>query len=121
MVEYVRWEVTRFYDLAQDERFSTSNELRFVGPRKVGYYLSKTLTDYSYLQIGRKFGRDHTTILSGARTIAWAIGDKSLGKPEGCTWEEVLSSPPDRELIDEITMLKCMILGDIESETQPPA
>jgi hypothetical protein len=42
-----------------------------VLPRQIGYYLSKKLTPRSYPEIGRRFGgRDHTSILWGAKQIA---------------------------------------------------
>jgi hypothetical protein len=37
--------------------------------RHAAYYLSKTLTPRSLPDIGRRFGRDHTTILYGVRKI----------------------------------------------------
>lgn len=40
-----------------------------IMPRQVAMYLSKTITNYSYLELGRQYGKDHTTILHAVRKI----------------------------------------------------
>ena len=52
----------------------------FARPRQVAMYLSKMLTNRSYPEIGRVFGkRDHTTVLHGVRRIeALMAGDAEL-------------------------------------------
>jgi chromosomal replication initiation ATPase DnaA len=44
-------------------------------PRKVIYYLASTLTELPLAQIGRRMGRDHTTVLCGVRSIKKKVDD----------------------------------------------
>lgn len=46
-----------------------------VFPRHVAMYLARHMTEASYPEIGRKFGRrDHTTVMSGVRKVETMIG-----------------------------------------------
>ena len=42
-------------------------------PRPLDMYLARTLTDASLPEIGRAFGRDHTTVLYAVRKVAAAV------------------------------------------------
>lgn len=57
--------VCRHYSLAPEELTSKSIKPRVVIPRAVGYYLAAEFTSLSSLEIGRAFGRDHSTVLIG--------------------------------------------------------
>lgn len=46
-----------------------------VVPRQVAVYLARELTPYSTLQIGRQFGRDHSTILNSIRKTRLKISE----------------------------------------------
>ncbi len=62
--------VAQEYGVPVFEMLSARRTLNIIGPRQVGYYLSKKLTSRSLPEIGRRFGgRDHTSILSGIRKI----------------------------------------------------
>jgi hypothetical protein len=53
---------------------SQSRTAKIMRPRQIAMHLAKRLTSHSYPEIGRRFGgRDHTTILHGARKIAKLI------------------------------------------------
>lgn len=47
-------------------------------PRQVAMYLSQRLTDYSLPQIGRRFHRDHTTVMHAVR----AVEDRCAADPD---------------------------------------
>jgi hypothetical protein len=44
-------------------------------PRQVAMFLAKELTYLSLPQIGRQFGKDHTTVIHGARKIAELVAN----------------------------------------------
>jgi chromosomal replication initiator protein len=46
-------------------------------PRQVAMYLARELTPLSLPQIGRRFDRDHTTVLHACRTIAALVAADS--------------------------------------------
>jgi chromosomal replication initiator protein len=65
----IRAEVARFHRMPVRELDAKRRLLSNVLPRHVAMYLCKTLTTRSLTEIGRQFGRDHTTILHATRKI----------------------------------------------------
>jgi hypothetical protein len=65
----IRAEVARFYRMPLRELDAKRRLLANVLPRQVAMYLCKKLTSRSLTEIGRRFGRDHTTILHATRKI----------------------------------------------------
>lgn len=61
--------VADHFELTEADILSTKRRRDFVRPRQIGYYLSKKLAQKSLPEIGRRFGRDHTSVLSGIRVI----------------------------------------------------
>ena len=57
------------YQLDEDELKYGGKHRRLAEARKVTYYLLRTLTDLSFPEIGRVMNRDHTTVMSGYRSI----------------------------------------------------
>jgi hypothetical protein len=58
------------YGLTRDELLGPGLARRHAWPRQIAMALSRELTNQSYTQIGRNFGRDHTTVLRGVRRLA---------------------------------------------------
>ncbi len=85
--------VCKFYGVSAVEFLSVRRANRIARPRMVGYYLCRTLTTKSLPEIGRRFGgRDHTTIISGARRIAkLRMNDRELN--DELTWLEQHLAP----------------------------
>jgi chromosomal replication initiation ATPase DnaA len=65
----IRAEVARFYRIPRRELDARRRSPSTVLPRQIAMYLCKTLTSRSLPEIGRRFGRDHTTILHATRKI----------------------------------------------------
>lgn len=61
--------VAEYFKLEDVELLSNRRCVKVVRPRQIGYYLCKKLTRRSLPEIGRKFGRDHTSIIAGVRKI----------------------------------------------------
>ena len=47
-----------------------------VMPRQISMYLIRTLTNLSLKDIGREFGRDHTTVLSSLQKVESLLAAK---------------------------------------------
>lgn len=60
----------RHFRVKRNEMLSPRRYNGIAFPRQVAMYLARELTSYSFPQIGRAFGRDHSTIIHGARKIA---------------------------------------------------
>jgi chromosomal replication initiation ATPase DnaA len=80
MVRRIQQLVCREFNVSMKDMLSPYRKAQFVRARQAGYYLAKQLTMLSLPAIGKKFGgRDHTTILHGARVTAERIAtDKDL-------------------------------------------
>lgn len=61
--------VASYYGIMRASLLSGQRNADYVRPRQVAFYLSKILTGRSLPEIGRQFGRDHTTVLHGIRKI----------------------------------------------------
>ena len=62
-------EVSRFYGVEENVLRSRLKSNNIVLPRQVAMYLIRKLTGLSMPDIGKEFGRDHTTVLSALRKI----------------------------------------------------
>jgi chromosomal replication initiator protein len=47
----------------------TRGGLDVAWARAIAYYLARQLTNFSFPQIGRLFGRDHSTVIHGYQTV----------------------------------------------------
>lgn len=68
-IEEIQDRVAGHYRLSRDEMLSTRRSRAVARPRQVAMYLSKTLTPRSLPEIGRRFERDHTTVLHAVRRV----------------------------------------------------
>jgi len=62
--------VAKDYEIQLKYMLSHRHQASIVRPRQVAMYLAKEMTPATLPMIGRKFGRDHTTIMHGVRKIA---------------------------------------------------
>jgi len=64
----------RYFDCTMVDMDSARRTLKLVYPRQIAMYLARSMTGKSLPEIGRRFGgRDHTTVLHGAKKIEAAI------------------------------------------------
>jgi hypothetical protein len=66
------------YRLPVKEIVGRSRERAVMEPRQVAMYLAREMTVTSWSEIGRKFDRDHTTIIAGHRRIKADIATDSI-------------------------------------------
>jgi hypothetical protein len=68
-VRFIVEHVAAFYGLSLVEFEAKRQEQRIVRPRQIAMYLARQLTPRSLPEIGMCVGRDHTTVIHGARKI----------------------------------------------------
>ena len=71
-------EVSRFYSVEENLLRGRLKSNNIVMPRQIAMYLIRELTHQSYKNIGREFGRDHTTVISSLQKVESLVakGDK---------------------------------------------
>jgi chromosomal replication initiator protein len=70
--EQIQREVARYYKLAVDELRGERRVKHVAHARQVAMYLCRTLTAASLPEIGKKFNKDHSTVLTSVRKIEQA-------------------------------------------------
>lgn len=68
-VESIQREAARYYKLSLDELKGTGRTKAVAHARQVAMYLCRTLTGASFPDIGQKFGKDHSTVISSVRKV----------------------------------------------------
>lgn len=58
-----------YYGLNRSHMESADRSKKIARPRMVAMYLARRLTTFSLPQIGRRFGRDHTTVLHAVARV----------------------------------------------------
>lgn len=80
-VEQIQREVARYYKLAVEELRLDRRTKGLAHARQVAMYLSRKLTKCSFPEIARRFGKDHSTVISAVRKIEQLRpGDEQLRK-----------------------------------------
>jgi chromosomal replication initiator protein len=75
----IQYAICGHYQIGLSDLQSTRRERRIARPRQLAMYLSKMLTPKSLPDIGKAFGRDHTTVMHAVKTIEdLIIRDKQL-------------------------------------------
>ena len=71
-------EVSRFYSVEEHLLRGRLKSNNIVMPRQIAMYLIREMTHQSYKNIGREFGRDHTTVISSLQKVEALVakGDK---------------------------------------------
>ena len=79
LAHHTRREISRRYPIGMHEFNSHCRLLHLVLPRQIAMYVTRVLTGWSQIELGRRFGgRDHTTIHYAMRKI----GDMINADPE---------------------------------------
>lgn len=67
--EHIQREVARYYKLGVEELRGERRVKHVAHARQVAMYLCRTLTQASLPEIGKKFNKDHSTVLTSVRKI----------------------------------------------------
>lgn len=68
-LEYIANNVEKYCNLKENELLSQTRSKNVAYPRQIAMYIMKEITNYSLIQIGEFFGRDHSTIIHGINKI----------------------------------------------------
>lgn len=68
-VDYVKRFIADKFGVTLSEIDSKSRKREVVRPRQLAMHIARRMTDQSYPQIARRFGRDHSTVLHGDKLI----------------------------------------------------
>lgn len=66
-------EVSRFYEIPKKCIIGKSQEKEYLIPRQIAMYLCRDILELTYVQIGRIFTRDHTTVMASIKRIQQEI------------------------------------------------
>ena len=72
-MEYIREVVASHYKISIEEMGSTKKSQSIVLPRQIAMYLSRKIMDVSVLEIGKFFGKDHSTVIHACNKIAGEV------------------------------------------------
>jgi len=69
-IDYIQKIVSSYYNLNLSAMVSSRRSISIARPRQIAMYLSKTLTAFSYPEIGKNFGgKDHTTVMHAVKKV----------------------------------------------------
>ena len=75
LVAHIQATVAAYYGTNVRFMASEHRDREFAHPRQVAMYLAHELTPRSYPEIGRRFNRDHTTVIYAVRAIRKRISN----------------------------------------------
>ncbi|MBI5548101.1 MAG: chromosomal replication initiator protein DnaA [Deltaproteobacteria bacterium] len=68
-VEQIQKEVARYYKLSEADLKGPRRQKQFVRARQVAMFLARTMTSSSFPEIGDRFHRDHSTVMSSCEKV----------------------------------------------------
>ena len=69
-ISLIQEQVSLFFNLKLSDMVSSRRSINIARPRQVAMYISKTITSFSYPEIGKAFGgKDHTTVIHAVKKI----------------------------------------------------
>jgi chromosomal replication initiator protein len=68
-IEQIQREVARYYKVSVEEIRQDRRHKQLAHARQVAMYLARRLTKSSFPEIGQKFGKDHSTVISAVRKV----------------------------------------------------
>ena len=81
-IQYIQEKVSIYFNLQFSDMSSSRRSINIARPRQIAMFLCKSLTSFSYPEIGRSFGgKDHTTIMHAVKKIEkLLVNDQKLKK-----------------------------------------
>lgn len=68
-IDQIQKEVARYYKLSEADLKGPRRQKQFVRARQVAMFLARTLTSASFPEIGERFHRDHSTVMSSCEKV----------------------------------------------------
>ena len=76
-IDEIQKKVAEYFSISVKEMQSSRRARNVARPRQIAMYLAKQLTSRSLPEIGRKFDRDHTTVMHAVRKVEELIVEDS--------------------------------------------
>ena len=76
-IDEIQKKVAEYFNISVKELQSSRRARTVARPRQIAMYLAKQLTSRSLPEIGRKFDRDHTTVMHAVRKVEELIVEDS--------------------------------------------
>lgn len=76
-IDEIQKKVAEYFNISVKEMQSSRRARNVARPRQIAMYLAKQLTSRSLPEIGRKFDRDHTTVMHAVRKVEELIIEDS--------------------------------------------
>ena len=83
-------QVSKFYSIDETVLRGTLKNKGTAEARQVAMYLIRTMTNLSLPEIGREFGRDHSTVIHSIRKVELALKDSN--SPVSCNVRDITSN-----------------------------
>ncbi len=96
-IEQIQRDVARYYKVAVEELRQDRRTKALAHARQVAMYLSRKLTKSSFPEIGSKFNKDHSTVISACRKVETLRGSDLQVKKELDELEVRLGAPSPLE------------------------
>ena len=75
-IDDIQKNVTSYFNLELSDMRSSRRSINIARPRQLAMFLCKSLTSFSYPEIGRAFGgKDHTTVIHAVKKIEALINE----------------------------------------------
>ncbi len=81
-MEQIQREVARYYKVAVEDLRQDRRMKQLAHARQVAMYLCRTLTKSSYPEIGTRFNKDHSTVISACRKVERLLASDPQVKKE---------------------------------------
>jgi chromosomal replication initiator protein len=79
-ISYIQEIVSTYFNLNLSDMSTSRRSINIARPRQIAMYLCKSLTTFSYPEIGKNFGgKDHTTVMHAVKKIeALLVADQKI-------------------------------------------
>ena len=74
-VENIQRQVEDFYQISHADLVGKNRQRHIAHARHVAIYLSRQLIDVPFADIGKRFNRDHSTVMNSYRVIEGKLGE----------------------------------------------
>ncbi len=75
-IDDIQQKVSSYYKLELSDMYSSRRSINIARPRQIAMFLCKSLTSFSYPEIGKAFGgKDHTTVIHAVKKIEKLVND----------------------------------------------
>ena len=93
-ISYIQETITTYFNLNLSDMSTSRRSINIARPRQIAMYLCKSLTTFSYPEIGKNFGgKDHTTVMHAVKKIeALLVTDQKLRNQLFVLKKSILSS-----------------------------